>query len=127
MNVSCRCYFLIRDKVFNKAYCRSNLQRNKNVVPRVITKFLKLVSKCYKTFYSHHHIISDTKRHVSKRKWKKYRCNSKAKPHRRRSTLTLLIMLIKPCKTFIPLSLSDFPLYIKLHQNMETNKIKYPS
>ena len=31
-------------------HCRSNLQRNKNVIPPVITEFLKLVSKCYKMF-----------------------------------------------------------------------------
>ena len=51
MNVSCKCYFLIRDKCFKQhLHCRSNLYRNKNVIPPVITKFLKLVSKCYKMF-----------------------------------------------------------------------------
>ena len=68
-------------------HCRSNLQRSKNVIPPVITKFL------------------------SKRKWKNYRCNSKAKLHRRRSTLTLLISLIKTYKTFMSLLLSNFPLH----------------
>ena len=31
-------------------HCRCNLQRNSNVISAVITKFLKLVPKCYKMF-----------------------------------------------------------------------------
>ena len=49
--------------------------------------------------------------------------NSKAKLHRKRSILTMLILIMKPYKTFTSLSVSNFPFCIKLHQNRET-KIK---
>ena len=86
------------------SHCGSNLQRNKNVILPVITKFLKLVSESYKMFSDHTITIYHHHR------W--YRCNSKAKSYRRRPTLTLLILLIKPYKAFI--STEQFPALHKI-------------